>query len=105
MVINSNNDKEVELITIITVEPKYQELIVDNVQEILRKFARAQSGFITSKIYKSIDGTRIAYYIRWKNQSDGLAWFENIASALEVMKDRVKNADYHLYELVETPTP
>ena len=85
-----------------TVEPEHQQAIVDNVREILRDVAKKQPGFISAKVHKSLDGTRVAYFIRWRNPNDGLAWFEFISDALKVTKVRVKNADYHLYEVIET---
>jgi heme-degrading monooxygenase HmoA len=102
MAVISNDRNVIELINVITVEPDDQQAIVDNVREILKNIAEKQPGFISSKVYKSLDRTRVAYFIRWRSQDDGLAWFEDIRDALKVARSRVKNADYHLYELIES---
>ena len=97
----SNDEKVIELINVITVEPEHQQHTVDNVQEILEKFAKKQSGFISAKVLKSLDGTRVVYFIRWRSLDDGEAWIESINEILKVAGFRVKNADYNLYEAVE----
>ncbi len=101
MTVIPSDRKVIELINVITVEPKDQQAIVDTVREILRDIAEKQPGFISSKVYKSLDRTRVAYLIRWRSQYEGLAWFEEIHDALKITKSRVKNVDYHLYELIE----
>lgn len=102
MTVISKDGKVIELINVITVEPEHQQAIVDNVREILRDVAKKQPGFISAKVHKSLDGTRVAYFIRWRNPNDGLAWFEFISDALKSRKSELKNADYHLYEVIET---
>ena len=101
MVVISNDEKVIELINVITVEPEHQQHIVDNVQEILKKFAKKRSGFVSARVLKSLDGTRVVYFIRWRSLDDGKAWIESINEILKVAKSRVKNADYNLYEAVE----
>jgi heme-degrading monooxygenase HmoA len=101
MAVISNDTKAIELINIITVEPEDQQAMVDTVSEILEDIAEKQPGFVSFKVYKSLDRTRVAYFIRWRSQNEGLAWFEDIRDALKVSKSRVKNADYHLYEVIE----
>ncbi len=101
MAVISNDRNAIELINIITVEPEDQQAIVDTVSEILKDIAEKQPGFISFKVYKSLDRARVAYFIRWRSQDEGLAWFEDIRDALKVSKSRVKNADYHLYEVIE----
>lgn len=98
----SDDEKTVDLINVITVEPEYQQHIVDNVQEILNQIAKKRPGFISARIHKSLDGSRVAYFIRWRSSDDGLAWFENIKDAVKLTKGEIKKADYHLYEVVET---
>ena len=63
MTVISKDGKVIELINVITVEPEHQQAIVDNVREILRDVAKKQPGFISAKVHKSLDGTRVAYFI------------------------------------------
>jgi antibiotic biosynthesis monooxygenase (ABM) superfamily enzyme len=102
MAFTSNEEPVVELITTISIEPKNQQHYIDNVQEILEKFADNQPGFISAKVYKSLDGTRIVYSIQWKSIDDGLAYIEHIKEILEIVTPEIKNADYHLYEAVKS---
>ena len=98
----SNNEKTVDLINVIIVKPGYQQHIIDNVRDILNQIAKKRPGFISSTVYKSLDGTHVVYFIRWRNSDDGLAWFETIRDALKLTKSVIEKADYHLYEVVET---
>lgn len=98
----SNNEKTIDLINVIIVKPGNQQHIIDNVQGILNQIAKKHPGFISSTVYKSLDGTRVVYFIRWRSPDDGLAWFEIIIDALKITEGVIEKADYHLYEVVET---
>jgi len=98
----SDDEKMVDLINVITVRPEYQQHIVDNVQDILNQIAKKRPGFISARVYKSLDGSRVAYFIRWRSSDDGSAWFENIKDGVKLTKGEIEKADYHLYEVVET---
>ncbi len=102
MVFNLNDEKMIVLINVISVEPEHQQRTVDNVQEILEKYAKKQHGFVSADILKSFDGTRVTYLIRWRNQEDGLVWIERIHDILKIVESRIKTADYHLFELAKS---
>lgn len=97
----TSDEKMVELINVITVKPEYQQHIVDNVRGFLKRIAKEKPGFISARIYKSQDRSRVAYFIRWRNPDDGSAWFEITREALKLTKGEIENADYHLYEVIE----
>ena len=57
---------------------------------------------MSARVFKSLDGARVAYFIRWKSLDDSRAWIESIREILKIAGSRIKNADYNLYETVET---
>jgi quinol monooxygenase YgiN len=58
MTSTTSDEKMIELINVITVKPEYQQHIVDNVREFLKRIANEKPGFISARIYKSLDRSR-----------------------------------------------
>ena len=56
------------LINVFTVQPNDQQRLVDLLIEATQKVISQQEGFVSAKIHKSLDGTRVANYVQWKNK-------------------------------------
>jgi heme-degrading monooxygenase HmoA len=105
MIERSDDKRAVETISIITVRPRYQQHIIDNIRGLLESLARPKDGFISARISRSLDGTRIAYIVLWRSQEDASAWLDVISDAVMLTKSEVQSSDYNIYEPVETIQP
>lgn len=62
------DSKVTTLINVFTVQPNDQQRLVDLLIEATEKVTSQQEGFISAKIHKSLDGTRVLDYVQWKSK-------------------------------------
>jgi heme-degrading monooxygenase HmoA len=62
------NSNIITLINIFTVDPQNQQRLVDMLVDITQQIMNMQEGFISTKIHKSLDGTKVANYTQWENR-------------------------------------
>ena len=63
-----HDSKVTTLINVFTVQPNDQQHLVDLLIEATEKVTSQQEGFISAKIHKSLDGTRVVDYVQWKSK-------------------------------------
>lgn len=61
-------ETEITLVNLFTVEPEKQQSAADKITEIYRTIVSEQPGFISAKIHKSLDGTRVVVIAQWTTQ-------------------------------------
>ena len=61
--------KVTTLINVFTVQPNDQQRLVDLLIEATEKVTSQQEAFISAKIHKSLDGTRVVDYAQWKSKN------------------------------------
>jgi hypothetical protein len=94
------------LINVFTVEPINQQKLVDLLTLATESTVRKATGFISSSLHRSIDGTKVAMYAQWKSIED----YENMrdnSTASPYLEEALKLAKFYpgMYEVVETFLP
>jgi quinol monooxygenase YgiN len=69
MTTKTPDSQVVTLINVMKVAPENQQQLVDLVVQAARDYLRHQPGFISSRIHKSIDGTKVATYVQWEDRA------------------------------------
>ena len=107
----SLDDKLTTVILIYKVDPQNQIALVNAAIENSQNVIEKKSGFISSNLHKSIDGTSIVNYLQWETRK----LYEEAINSLSAKKAKIgekileiTNSDRNIYELVfcggKTPT-
>ena len=91
------------LINVFTVDPINQQKLVDLLTLATEISVRQITGFISSSLHRSIDGTKVTMYAQWKSIED----YQNMRSnstASPYLEEALKIAKFEpgMYEVVET---
>ncbi|MGN6214023.1 antibiotic biosynthesis monooxygenase family protein [Parafilimonas sp.] len=94
------------LINVFTVDPINQQKLVDLLTLATEISVRQITGFISSSLHRSIDGTKVTMYAQWKSIED----YQNMRSnstASPYLEEALKIAKFEpgMYEVVETFLP
>jgi quinol monooxygenase YgiN len=94
------------LINVFTVEPNNQQKLVDLLILATESSVRKVTGFISSSLHKSIDGTKVTMYAQWKSIED-YQNMRNNSTASPYLEEALKIAKFDpgMYEVVETFLP
>jgi heme-degrading monooxygenase HmoA len=105
MITISKDNKVVTLINVFTVEPEYQQRLVEMLVEATKQTMKGLPGFVSATIHKSLDGKRVTNYAQWRSSEDFEAMLKN-PEATAHMKPitEIAQFDAHLYEVVESMT-
>lgn len=57
----------VTFINVFTVEPANQQRLVDLLTQVTEKYVRHASGFVSSALHRSLDGTKVTMYAQWRS--------------------------------------
>ena len=66
----SLNDYPVVLINVFTVEPAHQRRLIDLLTEATERSVRYAPGFISARLHRSLDGTKVTMYAEWRSIAD-----------------------------------
>jgi quinol monooxygenase YgiN len=93
------------LINVFTVEPAKQQELVDLLARATEISVRHAPGFISATLHRSLDGTKVAMYARWRSMEDYQAMRANPV-VLPYMQQALALAKFDpgMYEVVETYT-
>ena len=64
------NNEPIILINIFTVEPCKQQELVDLLTQATDVSVRHASGFISASLHRSLDGTKVTMYAKWRSEED-----------------------------------
>ena len=80
-----------------------QQQILDRLEYATKQILDKHDGFISSRIHKSLDGTKVMSYVQWENK-ESIEKMLNDPSTIIHMNDIASMAkvDRTLYELVYT---
>lgn len=94
------------LINVFTVNPVNQQKLVDLLTLVTESSVRKVTGFISSSLHKSIDGTKVTMYAQWKSTED-YQNMRNNPTASPYLEEALKIAKFEpgMYEVVETFLP
>ena len=89
------------LINVYTVRPNDQQRLVDLLIWATEKVTSQQEGFISARIHKSLDGSRVVNYMQWKSKQAIEKMLKN-PRAITYLNDALSIAklDGSLYEVV-----
>jgi quinol monooxygenase YgiN len=64
------NDKPVTLINIFKVQPSEQQRLIDLLTQATENSVKNAPGFISAKLHRGIDGTKVTMYAQWRSSKD-----------------------------------
>ena len=90
------------LINIFTVEPNYQQQLIELLTLATETSVRHAPGFISSSLHRGLDGTKVTMYAQWRSVEDYQAMRENPAP-LPYLQQALAIARFEpgMYEVVE----
>jgi quinol monooxygenase YgiN len=64
------SDKPVILINVFTVEPAKQQELIDLLTRATEDSVRHAAGFLSARLHRSLDGTKVTMYAQWRSVQD-----------------------------------
>ena len=100
------NDKTVTLINVFTVAPERQQQLVDLLTSATEGSVRNAPGFMSAKLHRSLDGTKVTMYAQWRSNEDYQAMRKDPAP-LPYLKQALEIATFEpgMYEVVRSFLP
>ncbi|MBW4599316.1 MAG: antibiotic biosynthesis monooxygenase [Calothrix sp. FI2-JRJ7] len=100
----TNEQDGITLINIFTVTPEKQHSAADKVAHIYKTFVHNQPGFISAKIQKSLDGTRVAAVAQWESQDFLTRMQQNsdFQNLVKILDSDIIGAEAHIYEVIDS---
>ena len=94
------------LINVFTVEPVNQQKLVDLLILATENTVKNITGFISSSLHRSLDGTKVTMYAQWKSMED-YQNMRNNSIASPYLKQALAFAKFEpgMYEVIETFLP
>ena len=66
----SPHNEPVVLINIFTVEPANQQELIDLLTRATEDSVRKAPGFVSARLHRSLDGTKVTMYAQWRSAQD-----------------------------------
>jgi quinol monooxygenase YgiN len=60
----------ITLINVFTVEPSHQQRLLELLTEATERSVRHAAGFISARLHRSLDGTKVTMYAEWRSAAD-----------------------------------
>ena len=100
------NGGPVVLINVFTVEPADQQRLIDLLIRATDGLVDHAPGFLSSTLHRSLDGTRVTMYARWRSADDYQAMRQD-PRPLPFLQEALTFARFEpgLYEIVRTFEP
>jgi len=102
----SSNDHPVTLINVFTVEPANQRRLIDLLIDATEGSVRYAPGFISARLHRGLDGTKVTMYAQWRSVADYEAMRADPAP-LPFLQQALAIAKFEpgMYEVVNTFAP
>ncbi|OIQ98512.1 tetracenomycin-F1 monooxygenase [mine drainage metagenome] len=100
------NDKTIILINTFTVEPERQQQLLELLTRATEESVRHARGFMSARLHRSLDGTKVTMYAQWRSNEDYQAMRRDpaplpyLTQALEIAK-----FEPGMYEVVQSFFP
>ncbi len=100
----NQQESGITLINIFTVTPEKQHSAADKVAHIYKTFVHNQPGFISAKIQKSVDGTKVAAVAQWESQDylDNMQQNSDFQNLVKILDGDIVGAEPHIYEVIDS---
>jgi quinol monooxygenase YgiN len=101
-----NAPPPITLINVFTVDPAKQDELVDLLARATEASVRHAPGFISAKLHRSLDGTKVAMYAQWQSRGAYQA-MRGDASSRPYLERALAIATFEpgMYEVVQTFLP
>ena len=95
--------KPVTLINVFTVESTNQQRLLDLLARATETSVRHAPGFISARLHRALDGTKVTMYAQWRSVEDYEAMRED-ATPMPYLQQALAIAKFDpgMYEVVET---
>ena len=99
-------DKAVTLINVFTVAPERQQQLIDLLTSATEGAVRHAPGFMSARLHRSLDGTKVTMYAQWRSEEDYQAMRKDPAP-LPYLKQALEIATFEpgMYEVVQSFLP
>ena len=106
MTIASENDSTVTFINVFTVAQAHQQRLIDLLTCAPDGFVNRAPGFISATLHRSIDGTKVTMYARWRRMEDYQSMRQD-PGPLPFLQEALTFATFDpgMYEIVRTFKP
>ncbi|WP_327085389.1 antibiotic biosynthesis monooxygenase [Nonomuraea sp. NBC_01738] len=76
----------VTLINVFTVRPDDQQRLIDLLVGATKQIMSRQPGYLSARIHRSLDGTKVTNYARWRSRADFQALAANPDAAAHMRR-------------------
>ena len=100
------NDNSITLINVFTVTPARQQELVELLTRATNDSVRHAAGFISARLHRSLDGTKVTMYAIWRSIEDYEAMRRD-PTPLPYLQQALAIATFEpgMYEVVQTFSP
>src|SRR5215470_5130805 len=105
MTSSTHDEMRVTLIKVFMVEPANQQRLIDLLVEATERSVRHAPGFISARLHRSLDGTKVTMYAEWRSVADYEAMRAD-PTPLPYLQEALTFARFEpgMYEVVRTFT-
>jgi quinol monooxygenase YgiN len=101
-----NVSPPVTLINVFTVDPTKQEELIDLLARATEASVRHAPGFISARLHRSLDGTKVTMYAQWERREAYQAMRQDAGSTPYLERAlAIATFDPGMYEVVRTFLP
>ena len=106
MTIEPEKDSTLTFINVFTVTQANQQRLIDLLTRVTDGFVNRAPGFISAKLHRSIDGTKVTMYARWRSMEDYQSMRQH-PGPLPFLQEALTFATFEpgMYEIVRTFKP
>ena len=98
--------KTVTLINVFTVRPEQQQELVELLTRATEESVRHAPGFMSARLHRSLDGTKVTMYAQWRSNEDYQAMRKDPAPLPYLTKAlEIATFEPGMYEVVQTFSP
>jgi quinol monooxygenase YgiN len=102
----SKQNNYLTLINVFTVEPTNQQKLVELLTFATNSTVREITGFISSSLHRSLDGTKVTMYAQWRSIEDYQNMRKNSTASPFLEKAlEIATFDSGMYQVVESFQP
>jgi len=100
------SDKTVTLINVFTVKPERQQELVELLTKATEESVRHAPGFMSARLHRSLDGTKVTMYAQWRSNEDYQAMRKDPAP-LPCLTKALEIATFEpgMYEVAQSLSP
>ena len=98
-------DQSVVLINVFTVEPTKQQQLIEILTSATDGSVDREPGFISATLHRSLDGTKVTMYAKWKDARAYAAMRQRPSRLFLEQALQIANFEPGMYEIVQTFLP